>query len=366
MSSIFYTEYRNQNEARNYPLDDLASMLASDGRVLPSDFLIDASICVIKYDGIPYIKSINVITGKIVIGSDSGEYGYADFDGVSDRSMVYDYTFDRPIGVLVYGDAGRAFNMQTNYTFRPETTRFAPSAWFELKQKGVRGFLLEDGTLVTGKVKFEGRKGVETVSYYLSTAWFTEARSTLAISAKGELPIQPDIPAGEGTPGVAGIDCLGTPIKSIKVITSSKSLLRASDYEKDIDGNSYGIIALSAYGFTAEDLCEQNRMPREDGKPFNYKDICDPDTVSISDPDAPKTFTEFVMVPAKDTLAILAPSTLTATNPIVVTTVKSSINQIFMAPTESPAKTPNAIQVGQKYLANNPGSVMIGFKGLKR
>ena len=339
MTPILYPEYNNQNSQRNYPFDDSATLLDTAGVSLPCDFIVDINLFVFKASGIPYIKSINIPEGRIIIGGDNSTiYGFADMDG-SNSAIIYDSEdYMRQVGIVVFGAGMPLFNVVIPHTYTNQGTPLAVSAWFELNQIGVRGFLLEDGTLITGDVVFEGRHGINVTSYVLNVVWFETARNVLKISADGEIP----------TIEVTG-DCLGVPIKCIRIITDG-CVVTAADYEAGT-----GTIALSSVGFDLTNLCPVKKIPDSNGDPYNKTDACiepiPPGTHPCGTP------VDITICPVNGSFVFLAPSTGSIINPIVISLEPA------LAPIISQMYDASGLPVVTNYGTSNYAGIKISFKG---
>lgn len=341
--TILYTEYINQNSQRNYPFSDSATLKDSGGVSLPTDFIVDINMFVFNATGVPYIQSINVTENRIIFAVDGTVCGFADMDGSTEIAIYDSEDFMRQIGVVVFGAGLSSFNTGMAHVYASNATSLCVTAWFNLKQAGVRGFLLEDGTLVTGAVTFEGRNGINVLSYVLNTGWFESSRNVIKISADGA--ISNIAPAG---------DCLGVPIKCIRLINNGTAAVVASDYESE-SGTTVGIIALSPVGYDLTNLCPAKKTPDEDGNPYNKTDICVPPTPPGPVPVIPPS--DIMVCPINGSFMFLAPSTGSIINPIVVSLEPA------VAPVIAHMYNYDGLPSVTNYGISNYSGIKLSFKG---
>lgn len=371
MQPILLGEYRNQNSQRNYPFRDDATLTDQNGVVLPIDFLIDAYIfpIVLREDDIDvritqpvddslFISKIDLSEQKIYIsGVKRGVvYGTAVFQSGVDTAYVYEEpNYHRQIGVLVFG-AGLAeiFKGPAVRTFASWATSFTPTTFTILDQLGVRGFLLEDGSLITGDVIIEGQDGIEV--------------STLV--------------TGEGN--ILLFDMLGQAPDKSSCSTSQCPLIkqlcfeRADDSEFMFTSAGDNAISLTAFGFTLDDICAAKKaqtLPDASGNlPAKPKPGDDPCGVVPPPPTPP---TPVVVAPLCFDLTdqggnfyILTPSAPGALNPIGVKELDQSGSQALVRIIQDdPVSSISDISELTNQIAVPPylaGGLVIYFKGIKK
>lgn len=276
MQPILLGEYRNQNSRRNYPFRDDCTLTDDAGVALPTDFLIDAYVfpITLREDNIDirvtdlvddhvYIQKIDLNERKIYIASiwHGVVYGIATFNETSKTAIVYEEpNYHRQIGVLVFGD-GLANVLASGpvRTFQANATALTPTTFTIMDQIGVRGFLLEDGTLVTGNVTFEGQDGIVVKSYIDG-----EGRQVLQFDIVGEAP---------NTEQCAENEC--PIIKQICVQRKPSSDFMISK----INDNT---LSVTSANFTLDDICGAQKaqsLPDADGNlPRKAKPGADPCT----------------------------------------------------------------------------------------
>ena len=166
--STVYQAYRNQHEHRNYPFADNATLRATNGVQLPSDFLVDALLYPIDLTNDLYVSSINFSDRQITLADSVTQavHGIATWTDSDTTAYVYeDNVYARMVGILVLGAGRLDQSVGGTLSFTPATASFTPTAIYALNQPGVRGITLSTGGLFTGAIKLEGRNGVSVRTY---------------------------------------------------------------------------------------------------------------------------------------------------------------------------------------------------------
>lgn len=164
---ILHPQYRRQLEPTKYPFADSASLTNRDGVFLPETVFLDAALHPI--DGEAGLRLSQIVaehdTCEIWIGTDVIEkLAVASFDpgDPPDNVRLVDLQ-GRPAGLLI-SEASRLGIFQSwpqgTTKFQREETEFAVSCCLPMPGVGLRGFLLEDGTVLTGDVWLVGDDGV--------------------------------------------------------------------------------------------------------------------------------------------------------------------------------------------------------------
>jgi hypothetical protein len=168
MPEIVFTEWRDNNENVKYPFSDSASLTNSQNIILDRDLFDDARVY-------PLGSVVGLHLSKLTVGSSDIIFSISD-DETKDiasgtfisGSLVDDITlvdkFNRPAGILV-SSSTRLEGIFGKYSkgeivFTRDQTEFAPSVSIPMPQIGVEGFVLDDGTLLTGDVILIGTDGV--------------------------------------------------------------------------------------------------------------------------------------------------------------------------------------------------------------
>lgn len=287
MSSVFH-EYRNQHEHRSFPFLDNASLRSTDGLQLPTDFLVDALLHPIDLPNQLYLKTLSFTSrymtfADTVTGAVHGIGYYDDTDVV----LVYeDSPVGRQIGVVTLGAGRRAVPRGGTYTFNPEATTLTPAAYYPLNQPGVRGILLDSGTLYTGAVKMIGRNGVIVHSYIDNTG-----RHIIRFDVRGEPDKLEDC-----------FDC--PPIRCIRIEVENGSHLEAAHCQTNA--------ACLTADFELAALCDTPSYRRIPQNPCE-----DPPAPPEPLPGSPGHI--FTICPDNGRLYLFAPSADTYANPILIT-----------------------------------------------
>lgn len=355
MPPILFSEYRNQHSRRYYPFTDAATMKDSEGIDFPVDFLVDASLYPIDLAGSLYLSQIDVDEGKLYVSDTStgDSVGYADFNASSDSAVVYE-TADsgRNIGVVIFGDGVSSIFSGQNRLFNVDAAPFAPAAYVPLNQEGVRGFVLDDGSIVTGDVTIEGQEGVDVSSS------IDVDGNVLRIDVVGELkPIDPD----------CGSEC--PPLKTLCFDRQPGSLFTISEYTDSS-------ISISGFGFTLEDICapqKAQKLPDEDGKlplrPGDGDDPCEPPPTPPPPPEpGPELLICYNIVELGGNFFIVAPSSGDSVNAVGVKEL-SHANMLAAARVSFPGALNNIHEAFDSVASfTNPArftdGLALGFKGL--
>lgn len=166
MTRIQHPSFRDELETTNYPFTDSSTLTNGTQTILQGSFL-DASLYPIGGGVVMYLSKA-VITHQEVqlfIGDDlTDELASATFDLVNppDTLRLVD-EYGRPAGIVV-SDSVRLGVFQTwgtgTHVFTPDQTAFVASVCVPTPEIGVRGFLLDDGSVLAGDVWMVGDDGV--------------------------------------------------------------------------------------------------------------------------------------------------------------------------------------------------------------
>lgn len=168
MRDILFPEWRNNAERVNYPFSDVATLINAQNAKVDRDLFDDARIYPVGGSAGMYLSKIVVtaLTVSIHIGSPTNDdMASVEFDIATppdDLSLVD--PLGRPAGVLV-STTEKLLNVAGIYglgetLFEREQTEFDASVVIPLPQLGIRGLLLDDGTLLTGDVYLVGVDGI--------------------------------------------------------------------------------------------------------------------------------------------------------------------------------------------------------------
>lgn len=162
-----YTEWRRSTEATRYPFSERASLVNEEGIVLLEGTFLDAALTVIGAQAGLFLAQAVVDHDQVtlVLGDpQNANLASGSFKLVQPESVIsFTDTFGRPAGVLV-SESQRLGIFQSwgvgTHVFLPEQTEFAATVCFPTPEAGLRGILLDDGTLFTGDVWLIGDDGV--------------------------------------------------------------------------------------------------------------------------------------------------------------------------------------------------------------
>lgn len=166
MAEIIFPEWESQNSQTAYPFQAGAS-LSNAAVFIPDGVLIDAILYPIGATGTLRLSGVDVAfeTVTIWIGDDnnanlaSGTFALPPQTG----QISLNDAAGRPAGLIVASQsllsvfAGWGTGTQT---FTAAQTAFAATVCVATAETGVRGILLDDGTLLTGEVWIVGGEGV--------------------------------------------------------------------------------------------------------------------------------------------------------------------------------------------------------------
>lgn len=164
---VLYPEFRAEQEFTRYPFADSASLASDTGRAIDADTFLDAGLYPVGAADRVYIANINVDTRAVTVtlgDARSTDVARATFDPLDPPSLVaFEDAAGRPAGVLV-SEALRLGRFAAwgsgDHRFARGATEFAASCVTPTPGGGVRGFVTEQGDVLTGDVWFVGENGV--------------------------------------------------------------------------------------------------------------------------------------------------------------------------------------------------------------
>ena len=164
---IIHPQWRDQNKDSRYPFADSATLTAATGQAFDIDTLLDAQLYPIGNTANLHLASIVVDVPNVTINigtSANLELCSVTFDAFNPPEMLeLTDVWGRPAGVLVSDTLRlarfRSWNPGT-HTFNFDATEFAASVSVPTPELGLRGFLTEDGDILTEDVWIIGENGV--------------------------------------------------------------------------------------------------------------------------------------------------------------------------------------------------------------
>lgn len=161
-----HPDFRASNEETTYPFAPWASLVNDAGRTIREEAFVDATLHPIGRSGQLFLSSVEVdgSTVRIEISEGSLVVCSGSFDGLAPPELIeLTDSYGRPAGALVCRpDYLREISAwgQGTHAFTAAQTAFAATCMFPQPDVGVRGVLLPDGTILTGKVWLIGESGV--------------------------------------------------------------------------------------------------------------------------------------------------------------------------------------------------------------
>ena len=164
---IVLPEWRAENEPTPYPFAEGARLRNDAGDVLLEGLILDLTLFPIGGQARLYLSRVNVEHDRVTLWiGDALEplRASATFDLVEPpATLPFADPYGRPAGLLI-SEPLRLASFQAwdvgEHVFTPEDSEFAASCCVPTPELGLRGLLLEDGTLFTGDVWFVGEEGV--------------------------------------------------------------------------------------------------------------------------------------------------------------------------------------------------------------
>jgi hypothetical protein len=163
---VFGLEYRDELADTRYPFSDSSSLKADTGYDLPKDIFLDAAIYPAGLASPMYLKKISVQIREVIltIGNSSGTVLITGtFDPLGDVGEVPLYDkHGRSAGIIV-SDEQRLSVFQSWQSGDHDfgiNAEFVASTVIPMPQNHVSGFLLPDGSVVTGDIWLVGENGV--------------------------------------------------------------------------------------------------------------------------------------------------------------------------------------------------------------
>lgn len=164
---VLFPQYRDQLGPTGYPFEPGATLRNAAGDVLPAGFLLDAAVYPVGGREGAYVSAVSVGGGRVTFttgdaGTASRASGWFEPDSPPDRVALRD-AYGRPAGLLV-SEPERLAAFGTwaagEHAFTRAAAGFVAGVCFPSPSAGVEGFLLDDGSLVTGDVCLMGADGV--------------------------------------------------------------------------------------------------------------------------------------------------------------------------------------------------------------
>ena len=329
------TEWLNSNSYRKYPFADSASMLDTNGVLLPTDFIVDMHLFPIDLAGFPYLSAVSSHSGELYFADSATgvTFGVAAYTAAGGAVEVLDGS-NRVVGMVVLGDSAGVVLGATR-AFTADATMLAPTAYTPVNQTGVRGIQLPDGSVVTGHVTFEGVDGVNVVTTH---------------TLDGRMILRVDVI------GVPPTTAKETPICTILVQQSEGASLAVSKY-----GDS--ALALTVPTMELDSLCEAKKavFRKSTVDPCHPIPVPPPEPVSV-----PEVFIMYqVCALGTNTWMLVAPSAAGYVNPVMITPIASGLSPSRLV-NPSGQSVDEASQAAADFAspANTAGGINLELQGI--
>lgn len=166
-SRVMHPEWRDANAGTKYPFAETATLTNGLGRFVAEDAFLDVSIFAIGARERTYLSRV-VVTSELItvyFGDSADKYrAVGEFDLADPPTTVaLEDAYGRPAGLIVSRSELlaqlQALGLGT-HDFLVDQTELVASCVAPTPEVGVRGFLLDDGTVVAGDAWLVGAEGV--------------------------------------------------------------------------------------------------------------------------------------------------------------------------------------------------------------
>lgn len=188
MARVMHPEWRDAGRDTNYPFADSATLTNSSGRFLAEDTFLDLSLYAIGLQERAFLTRINVESDTITIyfGDAADKFRCSGSFSLVDppANVALADAYGRPAGLIVSRSELLA-QLQSlglgTHDFTVAATEICATCVIPTPERGVRGFLLEDGTVVSGDVWLVGDDGI-----VLSHERTAENEETIRVDVVGD------------------------------------------------------------------------------------------------------------------------------------------------------------------------------------
>jgi len=322
-----FAEFDNVAELSKYPFSDSSSMKSDTGYVLPTDFLLDISMC-IRTEGVPYLSSISYgVCTFSVAGTAVAYFGYSGPGTV----QVFESSTGRSCGIAVLGKSAMGFE---SLQFGRNAARLCPSCFCTFFRDKPVMSLSDGSTKLAGNVRLTGKNGV-----YVTLV----GKDTFRIDIVGD-PEEP-------------VQC-ASPVRRVVVIGRDCPVIAGVPMQYPGTDNGFvpGVIAVRSK-LSADDVCggtEQFVQP--DGTLGTRS--CDPDPPATREPLCLEDSGPGVVYPANGNIDIVPfHGDGEPTSPVEVETVKTGAEAVPVVSSMSDPSMKNLADV------SGSGTVVLKLKG---
>lgn len=167
-----FPEWRNRQERVNYPFSDRATLFNAFGVEIDRELFVDAAIYPVGGSAGAYLKQLTVSRTSIIftiadpVNGDTatGTYTFGSDETAQPGLIKLVDRYNRTAGVLV-SDKDKLELLNGIYPigkhlFKQAQTEFVSSVVTPLPAAGVRGFILDDGEVISGEAWLVGSSGI--------------------------------------------------------------------------------------------------------------------------------------------------------------------------------------------------------------
>jgi len=167
ITRIKHPEWRDSHEPTKYPFEDDATLSNDEGATLFSDTFLDAAFYPVGGEANGFLAKVTITptTATLWYGDDGDiqrAFGSFDLATPPDQLRLTD-TFGRPAGLLVSESIRMAIFQSWavgDHIFTQDQTGFVAAVCMPAPEIGVRGIVVDDGTVMNGDVYIVGDEGV--------------------------------------------------------------------------------------------------------------------------------------------------------------------------------------------------------------
>lgn len=164
---IIVAEFRDQQGEVKYPFTDNSTLTSRSGLTMSRESIIDAIVYPVGATGPVWIGSIECESREVTFvlaGRGNTRLATGSFDPVAPSAgILLEDSLERPAGLLVVEPSSIAelgtWPLET-HEFDSTALEFVPSVVLPMPAEGVDGFLLPDGSFVSGEVWLVGEDGI--------------------------------------------------------------------------------------------------------------------------------------------------------------------------------------------------------------
>lgn len=167
MARVKHPEWQDSHQGNRYPFADTATLQNNEGVFIPETLFMDAAFYPIGGQENLYLSKVVITHEKATIylgDSAVPSLASSEFTLLNPPSdLLFVDAYGRPAGIAV-SEPTRLASLQSwtvgTHEFAANQTSFAATCYIPTPQLGIRGILLDDGSIMTGDVYIVGADGV--------------------------------------------------------------------------------------------------------------------------------------------------------------------------------------------------------------